>query len=615
MQMWFKIILILSICLVLTSNDVFAQEKPAKSDSTNIYKDIESYSKKSKFTKFFYRLFFRPVMSILPKKKAGKRVYKKLIEKPYNTFEGKTIRNINIETLDPFGYSVTDTIVRTQNYLSKAGNKLHVKSQPVTIRNLLLIRQNQLFDSLLVKESERLVRSSDYVHDVSFFVLATSKNSDSVDIFIRESDKWSIIPDGAFSDTRVSIQLIDKNFIGLGHEFKNAFTWNHTNDNYAYTTNYFIPNIRNTFVSSTLHYSIDEFRNFTKSFVVDRPFFSPITKWAAGVNFTQQFRRDYVHTTDSLLLLQRFKLNTQDYWVGSAIGIFKGNTKYYRTTNFISTVRFLRIRYLEKPLEMYDMEHFYADENFYMTSIGISSRKYVQDKFIFRFGVQEDVPIGKVISLTCGYQEKNKIGRLYLGARISSGHYYPWGYLSSNYEYGTFFRASHTQQGIFSVSVNYFTGLIEIGTWKFRQFVKPQVIIGINRLSNDSLTLNDGYGLDGFNSSSLSGNSRMLITLQTQSYTPWNFIGFRFGPYLICSLGMLGDSGTGLKNSKVYSHIGLGVLIKNEHLVFKTFQISIAFYPVIPGKGRDIFKLNSFRTSDFGFRDFVIGKPATAVFQ
>jgi hypothetical protein len=165
------------------------------------------------------------------------------------------------------------------------------------------------------------------------------------------------------------------------------------------------------------------------------------------------------------------------------------------------------------------------------------------------------------------------------------------------------------------VSVNYFTGLIEIGTWKFRQFVKPQVIIGINRLSNDSLTLNDGYGLDGFNSSSLSGNSRMLITLQTQSYTPWNFIGFRFGPYLICSLGMLGDSGTGFKNSKVYSHIGLGVLIKNEHLVFKTFQISIAFYPVIPGKGRDIFKLNSFRTSDFGFRDFVIGKPATAVFQ
>ena len=91
------------------------------------------------------------------------------------------------------------------------------------------------------------------------------------------------------------------------------------------------------------------------------------------------------------------------------------------------------------------------------------------------------MPIGKVFSLTGGYQEKNNTGRLYLGARISFGNYYPWGYLSSNFEYGTFFQASHAEQGVFSAGVNYFTGLVEIGKWKFRQFVKPQVTIGINR--------------------------------------------------------------------------------------------------------------------------------------
>ena len=105
------------------------------------------------------------------------------------------------------------------------------------------------------------------------------------------------------------------------------------------------------------------------------------------------------------------------------------------------------------------------------------------------------------------------------------------------------------------------------------------------------------------------------LHLQTQSYAPWNFIGFHFGPYLTYSLGMLGDAGTGFKNSKVYSQIGLGVLIKNENLVFNTFQISISFYPLIPGIGQDIFKMNSFRTTDFGFRDFEIGKPVPVVFQ
>jgi hypothetical protein len=78
---------------------------------------------------------------------------------------------------------------------------------------------------------------------------------------------------------------------------------------------------------------------------------------------------------------------------------------------------------------------------------------------------------------------------------------------------------------------------------------------------------------------------------------------------------MLGDETTGFKSSKVYTQIGLGVLIKNANLVFNTFQISIAFYPSIPGKGQDIFKYNSFKTTDFGFRDFEIGKPATILFQ
>jgi hypothetical protein len=168
---------------------------------------------------------------------------------------------------------------------------------------------------------------------------------------------------------------------------------------------------------------------------------------------------------------------------------------------------------------------------------------------------------------------------------------------------------------MFSVSVIYFTGLIEIGKWKFRQFVTPRLNIGINRFPSDSLTLNEGYGLDGFNSPALSGTNRIIFSLQTQSYAPWNFIGFRFGPFLTYSLGMIGNASRGFKDSKVYSQIGLGVLIKNENLIINTFQISIAFYPVIPGVGQDIFKLNSFKTTDFRFRDFEIGKPAIMVFQ
>ena len=56
--MWFKNIFILFFISILTSEFAFAQETPVKKDSTQLYKNIESYSKRSKFTKFIYQLSF-----------------------------------------------------------------------------------------------------------------------------------------------------------------------------------------------------------------------------------------------------------------------------------------------------------------------------------------------------------------------------------------------------------------------------------------------------------------------------------------------------------------------------------------------------------------------------
>ena len=131
----------------------------------------------------------------------------------------------------------------------------------------------------------------------------------------------------------------------------------------------------------------------------------------------------------------------------------------------------------------------------------------------------------------------------------------------------------------------------------------------------DSLTINDGTGLDGFNSNSLSGTKRVLLTFQTQTYSPWNIAGFRFGPYFTYGIGMIGNNQIGLKKNSLYSQLGVGLLIKNENLVFNTFQISLAFYPKIPGIGQDIFKMNAFNTNDFGLRDFEFNKPEISVFR
>ena len=608
---------IIFLCLIFIILDVpaFAQKDTTQKDSTLFYKKIESFSGRGKFTKFLHQLIFKPVSKDSLNYKAKKRGRKSIVQKPYSSFEGKIIRHITIVTLDPFGYSLTDTAQKSQNILLRAGNSLHNKSRQSTIRNLLLFRQYQKFDSLIVKESERLVRTRKYVHDVLFFIVKDSSNSDSVDVFIRELDNWSIIPKIALSPSSITIDLTEKNFLGMGHEFQNAFTWLQTTGRTRFNTNYYIPNIHNTFINSSLHYSIDEYGNYSRVFSVDRPFFSPFARWAAGVDFSHNFRKDYIYTIGSIPFQQNYVLNTQDYWVGGAFQIFKGNSENSRTTNFISAIRFLSEKYSQKPLESFDPQHIYSDKLFFLSTIGITTRKYVQDKYIFKYGVTEDIPIGRVYSLTGGYQTKINSKRLYLGARISKGNFYPWGYLSSEFEYGIFLNGSKAEQGAISGSVIYFTSMKEIGTWKFRQFLKPQFTFGINRFSYDSLTLNEGFGLEGFNSSGLTGTNRILFTLQTQSYAPWNVVGFRFGPFLNYSLGMLGDALSGFKKSRIYSQIGIGVLIKNENLVFSTLQLSISFYPLIPGLGQDIYKINSFKTTDFSLKDFEIGKPTSISFQ
>jgi len=72
---------------------------------------------------------------------------------------------------------------------------------------------------------------------------------------------------------------------------------------------------------------------------------------------------------------------------------------------------------------------------------------------------------------------------------------------------------------------------------------------------------------------------------------------------------MLGNDPGGFRQSRLYSQFGVGLLIKNDHINYNYFQLSLAFYPTIPGIGNNVFKTNAFSTSDFRLRDFETGKP------
>lgn len=608
-------------CMCFSIHGFSQINKPEKDSTETVYKKIEDYSDKSKLNKLLHSLVFKSNKK--PVRKEG--VTNK---QNYTNYEGKIIRNIKVESNDPFGFSFKDSTKTAKSWVEKTGNNLHLKSRDFAIKNFLIFKENTALDSLLLIESERLIRTQKFIREVEITVEDVGESQDSVDVYITTLDSWSLVPRAAFSNSRMKIQIQEHNFLGFGHELKVGGKTRYSDGKSTQDLLYTIPNFRNTLIGGTFGYNEKIDGYYAKHFNVQRTFVSPYTKWAAGIYLDEQFRFEMLPDASLERTPQHLRFKSQDFWGGYSFKLFKGQTERARTANLVSAIRLLNIDYKESPSVEYDSIGYFSDETFYLGSIGISSRRFVEDRFIFRDGIIETVPIGDIYAITAGKQFKNEQSRLYFGAKISHGNYYNWGYLSATIEYGSFFKKSEPEQTAYSFRANYFTNLISLGgNWKMRQFIKPQLLIGKNRLNTiaDRVSIDETYEFQGFydyeekqkNSvgipgfkSELLGTTKYVLGLQTQFYPPWEILGFRFNPYVNINTAMVGDQKTRAINGKLYSSFGVGLIVRNDYLVFNSIQLSLFYYPNMPGQGHDIFDTNVLNTEDFGIPGFELGKPS-----
>lgn len=584
-------------------------------DSVQVYKKIEENSKKSKFKKFVYRLLFKAKRSETKSQKKARSEF--FIKKSFERNEGKIIRQIQIETLDPFGYSVDNYKDVPDKGFEKFGNRAHLKTKNWTIRNLLLFRKNRPLDSLAVKESERLIRRQRYVRRVVIKPIEIPGSVDSVDISVRVLDSWSLIPTGAVSSSKGRFDLTERNFFGLGHEIENDFSRRFDDGKRAYTGRYTINNIKDTYIKATLVYDNDLNDNVTRSARLERQFFSPLTRLAYGAYFENKYEVDSLPNSSGDFSNQDFKLETQQYWVGHSFKIFSGRSEDFRSTNLVTTFGYKNIAYKSKPSLVYDPEQFFADERTYLMTIGLNTRKFSEDKYLFNFGTVEDVPYGQVYSLTGGFQDKNERRRTYFGARVAYGTYFPIGYFGINVEAGSFFEGRRAQETTLRVEANYFTNLLSIGSWRVRQFIKPTFVLGNHRadIIKDRVTINEENGISGFDNPLINGTRKLFTTFQTQTYVPGNWHGFHFSPFFNMNIGVLGNETPKLFSDKIYSIFSLGVMINNDYLVFNNFQVSFSFYPSIPYEGTNVLRTNTFKNDDLILPDFQIGEPTIVPYR
>jgi hypothetical protein len=88
----------------------------------------------------------------------------------------------------------------------------------------------------------------------------------------------------------------------------------------------------------------------------------------------------------------------------------------------------------------------------------------------------------------------------------------------------------------FFFSSQLFYKLMEVGNWKIQAIYQTPSHIGSNRQNSigDRLTINENYGIQGFNSAYM--ETKNDNDLQTQGYAPKDIWGFRMNPYLNYSI-------------------------------------------------------------------------------
>ncbi len=616
--MRYSIIILLFFCFSVSAQNDSLQRFPVRDSlqmekDRDFYKQLQEKTKNSKFTRMLYDLMFDPV-NPADAKTATKKIEDQL-QRDFSKYQGKTIRKIHITSLDPFGYSEKDTTVKPTQKIQKIGNVLHARTKEFTVKGFLLVKENSKMDSLEVLESERVLRAQNYIRRTLIRPTDVEGDPNAVDLYVYVLDSWSISADGSVSSRKGELRLREYNSFGLGHRTTLAYKQGYQDEiGTGYTIGYRAQNLFNTYINAEFLRDLDVDDTYENFASIDREFYSPYARWAGQISIRETLYDEHIYHEDlDTLLYEPLKYRDFNVWGGYAIPIANKNSEEKLPTNLIIAGRYTKRDYLDRPGENIDSVAYFSNTNVLLGSIGIRNINYTRDRYIFRNGDIEDIALGHSYIINSGIQRNSgNQNYFYLGIDLTYTDYIKnFGYLATNLGYGSYFLKNEARQSLFRLENTYFSPIFRIGSWFFRQFVKSNIVVGINRKDfiRDRITLNDEDGIYGFDTHEVFGTRKFVFNFQTQSYVPFSWLGFRMSPFINFDLGFIGEAPKPFFSNDLYTKFGFGLIISNDYFVFDNIRLSFAIFPNMPGRGRNVLDFNVNTDNQFTLENYRYEPP------
>lgn len=332
--------------IVFLLDTVREQKKDSNKSGSKFYHAIQRGAYKRKFTKELYKLFFVAPDKISP----TDTIKTERSETAFVIYQGKTIRNIEIRVIEPFGSSLHDTTKVANSWIERAGNDLHHTSKRGHLRKMLRLKEGDKLDAYTLADNERLIRQLNYIKDAFFRVIPVRGSNKFVDLqlWVKDQFSWGIDIDLG-SNLSTEFGIYSRNLYGIGHEFSNKFHYDSDEDQkFGYSGRYTIRNIRRSFIDASLIYE----NTYEKSvFGIDfeRDFETYNTKRAGGLSLSKTMRSNKIMDDDPIRNEIPLDFNYGNLWYGTSIKLDSKNLfarrKMYFTGRIAST-KFLKGRKL-----------------------------------------------------------------------------------------------------------------------------------------------------------------------------------------------------------------------------------------------------------------------------
>ena len=484
---------------------------------------------------------------------------------------GAVIGEIRIAIGDIF-----DTRVKGERgWLYRAANKLHIETREDTVRDQLLFQSGEPVRQRLVDETERLLRSNDYLYSAQ--VVPVAYRDGVVDLEVRTRDVWTLNPGFSYSraggENDVGAQIEEKNLLGTGQQV--GVAWADDVDREAVEFNFFDPHFRDGFTQLGMTYA-DASDGETSSLRLRRPFYSFDTRRAGGVGLFDG------------------RLNQPRYIEGDEIGEFEHRHEEYQLDFGLSaglTGRWVRrytagITYERDRFALLpdvdpggplpgDRELLYPWLGFELVEDSYQERRN-QDQ-IRR---TEDVLVGLSLGGRLGYAAESLgsdrdawVAQVWAqdGVDLAPGHSL-FGTLAAS---GRLEDGSLTN-GILEAESRYYWQTTE----KSKFYVDVTGALAEDLDAERQLTLGGDNGLRGYPLRYQAGTSRALLTVEERYYTDWYpFHLFYVGAAVFFDVGRTwGTDVTGAESLGWLKDVGIGLRLGSSRSSFgNVIHIDLAF--------------------------------------